>query len=253
MRVKTFALGITAALGAALAGFAGCNGDVEEATGSGTTGTGGVQSTTATATAVTSSSSGTTTVTGTTTSVPATTSSSSSSGSGGGSPCDMACAHAASCGVNVCQLGGINCATAGSAYDCLAECIDALPCSSLNFTSLAGCQKQCAATSDGGTGPADGGATPDGGLLSGCGGCVAQSCITPALACYESAACKGWITCAQACYTAAAPSVACFQACDAQNPGASTLAAPIYACTCSSCATQCASADPCAAGTDGGP
>jgi hypothetical protein len=69
------------------------------------------------------------------------------------SPCDQACAHVQACTGITCSTVGVDCATLGSSYDCVAECVDNTPCASLGAGTFTTCQGQCG---DGGAG--DGGA-----------------------------------------------------------------------------------------------
>lgn len=169
-------------------------------------------------------------------------------GAGGGSPCDMACAHVEACFGITCGVVGINCATLGSGFDCVAECINDTPCANLSQGTLTTCQAQCA---DGGTPPIDAGT--DGSTSAGCEACVGSSCLTALKQCEGDATCKSWVGCAEACFNQPAAGPSCFSACDAQYPGAANLYAPVYSCVCQSCNSQCADVNACAAGTDGGP
>jgi hypothetical protein len=142
MHVKAYAPGIAAVLGATIVCFAGCGTTVHEATG----GSGGAATTGSSA----SSASGGMTTAGSTSSA----SSSSSSGTGGENACETGCAHAMMCGLDICGTMGINCATVGTQYDCLANCLDAVPCAQLNQETALGCYESCQ-SADGGT--SDGG------------------------------------------------------------------------------------------------
>jgi len=239
MRVNTYAWGFAASLCATVAWFAGCGGTVNQNTTGGTTGAGGhVTAQTVTSSTTTSSTSSTTT-----------SSTSSSSTSGGNTPCDMACAHVASCGFGVtCAQFNINCATVGSQFDCAANCINALSCQQLISQGMACLNATC---SDGGAG--DAGPTDGGMMVSACTTCVGQSCLQQAAPCAQDATCQKWLGCAQACNNGSPPTASCFQACDAMYASASTLFNPVYTCTCTSCGTQCSASDPCAHGMDGGP
>jgi hypothetical protein len=59
--------------------------------------------------------------------------------------------------------------------------------------------------------------------------------------------------CANTCNSAMPPMNSCFQMCDSMYASAKALYDPVYTCTCSKCATQCASSNPCEHGMDGGP
>lgn len=228
MHVKTYALGIVVALGTTMVCFAGCGSTVNEGTGASHT--------------TTSSSSGTgggTMATGTTSS--ASSSSSGSSGTGGGSVCDQACAHAAMCGDDVCTMFGINCATAGTQYDCLATCLNDVPCAELPQQAL-GCYQSC--QGDGGTG-----GTSDGGTAVACEACAGQSCQASAGACVADTQCEMWLGCVNGC-TAAVPG--CVAACNTMYASSAPLYTPLFVCTCNNCSSQCSMENPCAYAGDGG-
>lgn len=239
MHGKTYAWGFTASLVATVAWFAGCGGTVAQVTSSGS----GGQTTTATVTTGSTSSSSSSS------SSTSTTSSSSSGTTTGTSPCDMACAHIQMCTGFTCQQANIDCSTVGTQFDCVANCAAAVPCSQLGIGTLQMCQAMCAA--DGGAG--DGGATDAG--VSACGQCEVQSCGQAAATsgCLQDTTCQGWLQCVAGCNQAAQPDSACFTACDTMYASAQAEFDPIYACACSKCSSECASADPCSHGADGGP
>jgi hypothetical protein len=128
MHIRTYALGITLSLGVTISWFGGCGGTTVENTGAGTTtGTGG-----------TTGSTSTSTTTGSTTS--ASTASTTSE-----SLCQQACAHVQTCtnGLGNCSDIGINCATAGSQYDCLANCVNNTSCANFGLATLTTCEHMC--------------------------------------------------------------------------------------------------------------
>jgi hypothetical protein len=242
MRVQTYALGISMAIGATVAGFAGCGGSVNQTT-SASTGGGGHQTSTVTGTATGTS------VTVTTSTVSATSTTASSS-SGGGTPCDMGCAHAKMCGFDICTMLGINCATVGTMYDCVFNCTNPESCSQLTNGGALACYQMCQGMmGDGGTG--------DGGSGMACAQCAGMqgNCQSQIGACAQDPTmkCQPWLQCAGACNQQMMPPPSCFAACDAMYASEKSLYAPIYACACSKCPNECASSNPCAYGMDGGP
>ena len=241
MRIKTYALGITASLGLTVAWFAGCGGTVAQNQGVTTTGSGGAITTTTVSSSTTSS--GTTTATMTT-----------SMTMTGTSPCDMACAHIAMCIPGItCATVGVDCSTVGTQFDCVANCAAATPCAQLGAGTIQKCQAQCA----GDAGAADAGAADagDGGMtINACSTCVGTNCATGSVAaCALDATCLKWLGCVAPCNMASPPVVSCFQACDTMYASAHTLYDPVYACTCNKCGTECAASDACQHGMDGGP
>jgi hypothetical protein len=266
MRFSTYVLGVTAAFGAAAAGFAGCGGTVSTENAGSTTGagTGGTITTMVTVTASVSS-------TATTTSASSSSTSTSSSSSGGDPACDAACTHVAQCnlGFTCAQLpANYNCSTVGTQYDCVFECINALSCSQILSQGMACLTATCSdggttmdggGPGDGGVGPTDGGVGPgDGGIaVSACTMCATAQCIGggqgPLAKCGLDSTCLGWAGCINACNSESPPTASCFQTCDATYASASALYDPVYVCTCSMCGTECATSDPCDHGMDGGP
>ena len=237
MRIETYALGFTAALGVTAALFVGCGGTTVTNQGGTTTGSGGHSTTTGPNTSTTSNPSTTTTAVTTTTTATGTT------------PCDMACAHIQMCTGFTCQQANINCATTGSNLDCEFNCAANTPCAQLGVGTLTTCQNQC--KGDAGTG--DGGTADAGPMLSACSQCEVTNCIQAGLACGQDTTCQGWLMCANTCNAATPQVPSCYAACDAMYAGSSAKFAPVYACACSKCATECSGGDPCAYGTDGGP
>jgi hypothetical protein len=161
----------------------------------------------------------------------------------------MACAHIQMCTGFTCAQANITCANEGSNLDCEFNCAANTPCANLGLGTLQACQTQCA--SDGGV--ADGGGADGGTMLSSCSTCELQNCTTAGIACAQDATCQGWLACANACNSASPQVPSCYAACDMTYASASAEFAPIYACGCTNCATQCAGGDPCAYGQDGGP
>jgi hypothetical protein len=272
MRFSTYALAITGSFAATVLVFVGCGGTIKTAGTGTTTGNGG---------SVNSGAGGHTagvTVTASSSSTGSPSASSTSGGAGGassgagaggafsgststgagGAPalCQQGCAHAVMCGIDVCGMLNINCATVGNQFDCLLACVDGVSCT--NFVGGAyACYQMC--MGDGGPPPLDGGPPPfDGGLpmdagpAAQCGQCGLGSCQAELLGCYQNTTCAPWGMCALACFQGNT-SPGCFAACDAQYPNAKASYDAIYSCLCTSCSTQCAAADPCAAGMDGGP
>lgn len=252
MRVGTYSLGILLALGASTVGFAACGSSVTEVTGGTTgtspTGTGGAQTTTVT---VTASSTATTGTTSTSTGPGSTTASSSSSG-GGDQACNDACAHIQMCTGFTCSQAMIDCTTMGMQYDCEFNCAAQTPCAQLGPGTIQKCQAQCA--NDGGPPPLDGGPPPnDGGMMGAtCNACAVQKCGMQAFACGTNQTCMAWLGCLNTCNMAMPQDPACAFTCDTMYPSAKALYDPLYACTCTSCTTECAAGDPCSHVGDGG-
>lgn len=243
MRVRTYALGSIAALGVTMGWFAGCGGNVSEATSGTTSGSGG-GGTTGSVTTVTSSVS--------TTSSTSSTSSSSSSSSSGSTPCDMACAHVSMCtgGQYTCASANIDCTTVGSQFDCAAECLNALSCTQLAAQAMSCFSATC---SDGGA--ADGGAPVDAGMSgAACAQCLGTgTCQQAAVACGldKASGCQSWFLCAAGCYGQTPIDPTCLDNCDAQYPNAVAEYDAVYACTCANCITQCGT-DACSHVADAG-
>lgn len=245
MRVRTYAWAVAGSVMVTVVGFAGCNGTVTTAgTETTTSGSGGSMGHSGVTVTVSSSSSTTTSATTT-----------SSSSSGGGTLCDQACAHVAQCPGFTCSKIGLDCTTMMSMqFDCVVSCIDNTPCSQLGLGTLQACQAQCNGMDDGGPPPFDGGPPPmDAGPSQQCIQCSSQSCQAQEFACVQDPTCQPWGQCAIACAQATLPSPGCFAACDAMYPQAKPTYDSFYTCLCSHCSTECASANPCAQGMDGGP
>jgi hypothetical protein len=116
------------------------------------------------------------------------------------------------------------------------------------------CKAECNGIGDGGQPPLDASAPPmDAGSGAQCVQCASQQCMTQEFACVPDPTCQPWGQCAIACIQASLPSPACLAACDAMYPQAKPEYDPVYTCLCSSCSMECASANPCAHGLDGGP
>jgi len=140
MRAVTGFLSLVVAAGTTAILFAGCGGSVQQATGgqSGTGGNGGNANGGSQTVTVSSSSSGMTTT------VASSSSSSTTSSSSGGDACMQACSHIQTCvGVNLCQMG-LNLDCSNPQYQCTADCINALDCSTLNLQSGQACLQKCA-------------------------------------------------------------------------------------------------------------
>ena len=237
MRVGTYSLGILLALGASTLGFAACGSNVIDITGgTGGGGTGGAHATSTTVTV--SSTTGNMTTTGSTSTAtgPGSTTASSSSGAGGGDQaCNKACDHIQMCTGFTCTQANINCSTMGMQYDCEFNCAAQTPCNQLGPGTLQKCQAMCA----------DGGTSTDGGMMGGsCQQCAGQNCMAQVQGCFQDMACQSWFQCVSACQQGMMGS-ACYTACDNQHPNAKPKYEPIYACTCTHCATECVSSDPC--------
>jgi len=223
------------AMGAAMGA---CSGDVvnEEPSGAGPTGSGGGTTTT------------TTTVTATATETPTDTATNTNTNTDTGpmTVCDEACAHAAECGLNICGFQMLDCAN--RQYECAAECIKDASCEQiLSIASgdidpaLGVCLYVCQNGGQGG-----------GGQGEQCGTCLFQNdCLDPIQTCPGATDCDAWGDCASAC-AQSDPQPSCFDACDAQYPGAAPAYSLVYECGCTSCETDCTSMiDPCNQGGSG--
>jgi hypothetical protein len=114
----------------------------------------------------------------------------------------------------------------------------------LGVNTFQTCQAQCA---DGGT---DGGT---GGMQ--CQQCAGTKCTAQVQACatdMTAGGCAAWLQCTGQCLGGANPDQ-CETACDNQFPNAKAKYEAIYACSCTSCTTECAAGNPCGHVPDGGP
>jgi hypothetical protein len=148
----------------------------------------------------------------------------SGAGGAGGSTtmaCNQACQHAASCGFDVCGMFGIMCTNVPPMYDCILNCIDGVPCANFMGGAFA-CYQMCMNMGN------DGGPPPN------------------------DAGCFGWLQCQGACYQQSPIDPTCFGNCDMMFPNAAPLYDPVYACTCTSCMSQCGAENPCSHVPDGG-
>ncbi|WP_437982506.1 hypothetical protein [Sorangium sp. So ce117] len=223
MRSKTSSLVIVFSIAA----FAACSGETTENPGGGGGSGGGTTSTTTSSTTTTTTDSATSSTTASTTAA--------SSGSGGGAgltECEEACAKVEECSDLSCESVSINCSEPG--YECASQCILDTACEDLNVTNtdLLICLGNCDAGAGGGNADA-----------AACRSCaIANSCLT---LCALSDTCQSWFACAQGCFQDDAQP-ACFDACDAQFPGAESQFTAVYTCACTSCEESCgAIADPC--------
>jgi hypothetical protein len=79
-----------------------------------------------------------------------------------------------------------------------------------------------------------------GGNAQDCTTCAQNNCLTELSNCQADMACSPWLTCILGCQDEA-----CTDVCDQQYPNAKPLYDPVYACTCSSCMTECSVFDTC--------
>ena len=82
-----------------------------------------------------------------------------------------------------------------------------------------------------------------GGSAATCGTCTASACTAEITACQADAECATWLTCKNACDTAA-DAKTCLDACDLAASGVAAFNA-IYACNCTKCSSECAAEDAC--------
>lgn len=176
-------------------------------------------------------------------------------GGGGGAMgnlCDQGCAFAQGCfGFPVCGFIGLNCASGN--FECEGQCIldsagpsgaDCAAVLSLNpqdnipsDPTLQGCIQGCQ-----GGGGAGGGGGMGGMANQACIDCTTQACAgdIQMLGCnpFDNSPFAMWFSCAQNC---ADP--ACYTACNAANPGASTCYEAVYNCQCTNCLADCQAVD----------
>jgi hypothetical protein len=178
-----------------------------------------------------------------------TTSTTTTTSTGPMNTCTQGCEHASDCGIPVCDYLMIDCANPTPEIDCGAQCLlDANCLQILSLPSqnpdpeLMGCLLGC---QNGGQGGAGGGST------QACQTCLFQNnCIAPVQNCMDPD-CQGWGMCASDCGQND-PQPACFDACDAQFPGAAPAYTQLYQCACTSCDMDCSALmDPCNQGSGG--
>jgi len=100
------------------------------------------------------------------------------------------------------------------------------------------------AAGQGGAAASSGSSGQGGGNGQSCQTCANQFYVNDVLSCNNTPSCKPWLTCAQTCGQQD-PTSACFTACDNQYPNAAAGYAPIYACACTNCSSECVAIDPC--------
>jgi hypothetical protein len=141
---------------------------------------------------------------------------------------------------------GINCAMPNPNATCIIDCIGMAQPTCNNIQGVAtGCFQSCMGNM---TTSSATGSSSTGGMQS-CGSCTSGAngkCNGPVLTCFQDNAthCGSWLSCANGCTTGMmGPS--CYAACNSQYPQAAAEYDAIYACSCTSCATECATGDPC--------
>ena len=159
----------------------------------------------------------------------------------GGDECDQACGHAQMCtGFDVCSQFPIDCAD--PQQQCIAKCVNGIPCGPNFLTQAQACQQTCQNPPDGGPPPPDGGMMADGGGgdPQQCQQCAQSQCSNQAAACISTPTCPQWFQCIAGCQDAA-----CTFACDMMYPNAAPAYQALYTCTCNNCINQCGFSDPC--------
>lgn len=155
-----------------------------------------------------------------------------------GTDCEQVCVNVEACFGVTCADVMIDCNDPN--FDCPASCLVDASCAELaaaaqgNFSpAIAACVQAC----QGGAGGAGGGG--GGGSPMACGQCLfGADCLN---GCFGDMACQAFAQCAQMC-----TNPACFDACEAANPGAAMAYTQIYGCACTNCDPECGAVmDPC--------